>query len=233
MKSGDYEAACQAFEQSLALHLTPGVLLNLALSEQQLGREAKALEHFEHVASLLEPKDERHSLALAKIRELQERAAKETSATPPASERREGPPPPTAARAVTAPDGDAPDKTVPQAMAARPPSGGAPSGWAFVLAGAGATALGVSAVTGVVAVSMKNDALDHCQAKLCDRHGLEAADGARWYGAVSTGALIGGLLSMGAASYFFFRRESGTANEVAVGVSSSPGQTQLVVLGSL
>ena len=245
MKGGDYEAACQAFEQSVDLHPSPGPFLNLALSEERLGRNAKALEHFERVLSLVDAKDERHTFVLGKIRDLQARtASSERLAHPPTSDKSEERPVAVAVRAV-APVSSA-DRTADTRVPAAPKlhqdqtapavqhqGDTALTGWGFALAGAGATALGVSAVTGVMAMGMKNDALVHCNGKFCDEHGLAAADAARWYGAVSTGTLIGGVLSVGVASYLIVFRSRGTANKVTVGFSSAPGQGHLIVGGSL
>jgi hypothetical protein len=248
MKGGDYEAACQAFEQSVDLHPSAGAFLNLALSEERLGRNAKALEHFERVLALVDAKDERHTFALGKIRHLQVRtASSEMPAHPPTSNESEERPLNTAASAaapVSSADRTADtrssaapnlhqSRSTPPALEVQHHGDTALAGWGFALAGAGATALGVSAVTGVMAMGMKNDALAHCNGRLCDEHGLAAADGARWYAAVSTGTLIGGLLSVGVASYLIVFRSRGTANNVTVGFSSAPGQGQVIVGGSL
>jgi hypothetical protein len=80
---------------------------------------------------------------------------------------------------------------------------------------------------------MRNEALAHCDGRLCDAQGLSSAATARWYAAVSTGTLIGGLVSIGIASYVLVLRSDGPTSEVKVGISASPAQGQIVVAGSL
>ena len=232
MKAGDYETACRALEQSVDLRPTPGALLNLALSEEQLGRNAKALEHFQRVVELVETDDPRHGLALDKVLDL--RSSEEPTIAPP-------PPAPVEIEKLKAPaavvetSGAAPAAAIERAVAPQPPpkADSDLAGWGFALAGAGVAALGVSAVTGLAAMGWKNDALAHCQGKLCDEQGLASANTARWYGAVSTGTLIGGLVGVGVGSYFIVHRSRRSSTTVGVTVSAAPGLSQLLVSGSL
>jgi len=62
-KSDNFDSALDLFKKSYALEATPGTLLNIALTEEKLGRTASALQDFERVLSLLKPDDDRVPIA--------------------------------------------------------------------------------------------------------------------------------------------------------------------------
>lgn len=62
-KADRFEEALALFQKSHALEPTPGVLLNIALTEEKLGKPAAALRHFERVTELLQAGDDRLPIA--------------------------------------------------------------------------------------------------------------------------------------------------------------------------
>jgi hypothetical protein len=117
---------------------------------------------------------------------------------------------------------------------AAPPSGRASSRTsAYVLGGIGVGALAVSAGTGIAALSKRDAALARCKGKFCDADGLRDADVARTYAWISTATLLGGLASVGAATYLFFSRGPSTsATSIGLGWVSSADDARLLVSGS-
>lgn len=63
LKEDRFADALTLFQRSYDLDPTPGTLLNIALAEEKLGKPASALRHFERVASLLPPDDDRLPIA--------------------------------------------------------------------------------------------------------------------------------------------------------------------------
>jgi hypothetical protein len=63
LNRGEYATALILFRTSQELYPSPGTLLNLALCEERLGLLGSALVHFQEVARLLPPGDERLSIA--------------------------------------------------------------------------------------------------------------------------------------------------------------------------
>jgi hypothetical protein len=62
-RNGQFEQALASFQKSYALEPTPGVLLNIALAEEKLGKPATALQHFERAAELFKSDDDRLPIA--------------------------------------------------------------------------------------------------------------------------------------------------------------------------
>ena len=62
-KAESYGPALEMFKKSYALEATPGTLLNIALTEEKLGKTASALQHFERVVSLFGADDDRMPIA--------------------------------------------------------------------------------------------------------------------------------------------------------------------------
>lgn len=63
LNRGEYATALILFRTSHDLYPSPGTLLNLALCEERLGMLGSALQHFQEVARLLPPGDDRLSIA--------------------------------------------------------------------------------------------------------------------------------------------------------------------------
>jgi hypothetical protein len=63
LNRGEYATALILFRTSQDLYPSPGTLLNLALCEERLGMLGSALQHFQEVARLLPPGDDRLSIA--------------------------------------------------------------------------------------------------------------------------------------------------------------------------
>jgi hypothetical protein len=63
MKRGDYAAACPQFEESYRLEPAVGTELNLALCEEQMGRELSAWRRLQHVIDTLPRDDDRLPIA--------------------------------------------------------------------------------------------------------------------------------------------------------------------------
>lgn len=62
-KAESYGPALEMFKKSYALEATPGTLLNIALTEEKLGKTASALQDFERVVSLFKADDDRMPIA--------------------------------------------------------------------------------------------------------------------------------------------------------------------------
>ncbi len=62
-KAESYAPALDLFKKSYALEATPGTLLNIALTEEKLGKTASALQDFERVTGLFKPDDDRMPIA--------------------------------------------------------------------------------------------------------------------------------------------------------------------------
>lgn len=73
MKHGELGRAVNLFKRSQELHPTPGTLLNLASCEQQLGKVASALEHYQTAAKQLADDPERLRVAKQGIAEVEPR----------------------------------------------------------------------------------------------------------------------------------------------------------------
>jgi hypothetical protein len=131
------------------------------------------------------------------------------------------------------------EPTPPPEPAGAPPSAAPPNEpgrsrtWAYVLGGVGVGALAVSAGTGIAALGKRDAALAGCTGKFCTADALHDADVARTYGWISTGTLLGGLASVGAATYLFLSRGPATAaTSIGVGWVSSVHDARVVVSGS-
>lgn len=62
-KADDFARALTLFQRSYALEASPGTLLNIALTEEKLGKTATALQSFQRVAALLPAGDDRLPIA--------------------------------------------------------------------------------------------------------------------------------------------------------------------------
>jgi hypothetical protein len=84
-KRGDYKAAAAKFKQSFALDPKPGTLLNIADSEEHLGRIAAAYETYLKVLGLLKEGDERLPMVNERVETLRTKIARVrvTGALPP------------------------------------------------------------------------------------------------------------------------------------------------------
>lgn len=71
MKAGDYETACPKLRESQRLEPSAGATLNLAVCEQRSGRLATAWSLFREIVDTLSADDERRSLALRHLAELE------------------------------------------------------------------------------------------------------------------------------------------------------------------
>jgi hypothetical protein len=92
------------------------------------------------------------------------------------------------------------------------PSSGTKTLGLALLIGGGAVALGGGAF-GLVAISMKGEADDHCRLgpshDRCDQSGIDASDRSRLYGNMSTVMVGAGLVAAGAGLYFTLKAASG------------------------
>ncbi len=248
-KADQFDRALELFQQSYSLEPTPGVLLNIALTEEKLGKPASALLHFERAAELFKSDDDRLPIA-------RDGVARTTLRAPRLEIDRAAGAPPTLAVSI---DGQAlaanlvgveqpidpgkhvittrvfgfderryevtlgegqrvkiavePGKRV--LMATTTPAAAAGSNdparvAVFALGGAGIAALGVGAVTGILAIGTQGDknarkaqlapgvacAADPTCARL-DGEGL-------MLGNASTGSLVAGGVALAAGTVIFF-----------------------------
>lgn len=184
LAAGDYLTACAKFEESQRLDPGAGTLLNRATCEEKLGNDQRALQHFREALELLAPEDDRVPFAEARIAELEARAA--------------APPAPAPAPAPNA----APEVRRGQEEGAGPPL------LAWTLVGVGTAGL-VTGITTSVLVTREQDLVDrHCEDKLCDETGLEAAERGHtllWINAAAYGL---GAAALGTGLALLLTRES-------------------------
>jgi hypothetical protein len=175
MRADDFMTACDRFTDSLELEETPGTLINLAICEQRLRRDASARAHYEAFLAQATATDRRRALAEASLRSL----PTEGTAVDPSREADPGvavsnattPPTPTAPKEADAASGTVANDTSP--IAAR---NGALLYGAAAVTGA---ALVVAVVAGANAIHAKNIVEEHCPNRICDAEGESAAAAGR------------------------------------------------------
>lgn len=85
VESGDLDAACDRFAQSLSLERTPGTLLNLAGCEERRGRLATAWRLYQEAQTRMTADDRRQSLAGERVEALAPRLPRLSLRPPPGS----------------------------------------------------------------------------------------------------------------------------------------------------
>jgi hypothetical protein len=114
------------------------------------------------------------------------------------------------------------------AATAAPKSSGGQHTIGFIVGGVGVAGLAAGAVTGLMALGKKSDAVERCGDKdgpCADRTGVDASADAKTFGTVSTIGFIGGgvLLAAGAALVFTAPREAGSARLRVTPLAGSTG----------
>ena len=75
-----------------------------------------------------------------------------------------------------------------------------PSAWPWVIGGVGVVGLGVGSVTGLMVLGKKRTIEDHCDGRVCDAEGKDAADAAQTLGWISTAGFGVGVVGLGVAT---------------------------------
>ncbi len=269
-KANEYAKALELFQKSFAMEATPGTLLNIALTEEKLGKVATALQVFERVLSLLKADDDRLPIAKEGIARVQLRLPRlkidrAAGAPPTLAIRLDGQP--IAANLVgvaqpldpglheittsvygfedrtykidvregqTTPFAVEPGK---RTLVASPTStvsvgNNAPKKAtlsALGIAGAGIASLGVGIVTGVLALSKKDELVAVCPTPPCNAEGSRILGEARTMADVSTGTLIFGGIATAAGAVMLFT--IGDGKSLFVSASATPAGASLRAIG--
>lgn len=271
-KAGDFARALEHFQKSYTLEATPGTLLNIALTEEKLGKTATALRSFERVVGLLKADDDRLPIAREGIERVRLRAPRLKI------ERAAGAPPTLAIKVdgeslaaslvgtalpmdpgkhvvtttvfgfeertyeVTLVEGQqlplavepgkrtlvaAPVTTATATDAGAPVAGRV---GALALTGAGLAGLGMGIVTGVLALSKKDELAVACpDPNVCSGPGQRALGEARSLADMSTGTLIFGGIATAAGVALLFT--VGGGKSLFVSASAAPGAAGLTATG--
>jgi hypothetical protein len=177
--------------------------MNLGTCEQRLGNDAAALEHFRDALAMLSPGDDRIEFAEARVAELEASVVIMEAEPQP-----EAPPAP-----APAPVAPAAERTEPSSSKTL----------AWTLVGVGSAGL-VTGVTTSILIGREQDLVDrHCQNKLCDETGYEAAERGEtlvWVNAVAYGV---GAAALGTGLVLLLSGGSGERSERAPSVRANVG----------
>ncbi|HVJ16178.1 MAG TPA: hypothetical protein VM686_12135 [Polyangiaceae bacterium] len=201
----DYALACSKFAESQRLDPGAGTLMNLGTCEEGLGHDAAALANFREALSMLPPDDDRVEFARTRVTELEARLVVSEAAT------------------ETARDEQKPEPTVAERPAAPKPRENEPPLLGWTLVGVGAASV-VAGITTSILVAREQDLVDqHCQDKLCDDTGYEAAERGQtllWVNAAAYGV---GVAALGTGIALVLSHDSQEEPQPVRGVRASVG----------